>query len=134
MAGLFLATAAYVFVRRQEVWLTVPEALRGADVYADGSFVTRVEDPSLTYFSFWRQRRVLEVRHTAYRVVRISLSQGRSYPAVSEAALIAVASILPASPATPASPHHHRQQGHPIEPSPLALPNPGVQRTRFARR
>ena len=104
VAGLFLATAAYVFVQRQEVWLTVPEALRGADVYADGSFVTRVEDPSLTYFSFWRQRRVLEVRHTAYRVVRISLSQGRSYPAVSEAALIAVASILPASPATPASP------------------------------
>ena len=104
VAGLFLAAAAYVFVQRQEVWLTVPEALRGARVYADGSFVARVEDPSLTYFGFWRQRRVLEVRHTSFRVVRISLAQGRSYPAVSEAALIAVASIPPASPTTPASP------------------------------
>jgi hypothetical protein len=90
LVGLCLLSAAgaYLFSRRQQVWLTVPEALRGADVYADGFPAGRIEDPSLTYFVFWRTRKALEVRHQRYGSIRVLLVRGQSYPAVSESALI----------------------------------------------
>ena len=102
--GLIVAAGAYVINHRQEVWLTVPEALRGADVYADDLLVGRIDDPSLTYLVFWRVREALEVRHGHYRPIRVPLARGQSYPAVSESVLIVRTSIPASAPPIPASP------------------------------
>jgi hypothetical protein len=103
-ASLLLGAAAYFLSQRQEVWLAVPDSLTGSDVLADGVLVGRIEDPDLTYLSFWHRRRELELRHTAYHSVRLPLSGGQSYPVVSKADLIPAEPAAPFASATPPAP------------------------------
>ena len=88
IAVVVAAVLVFLAVPRQEIWLGVPEELRGAVVYVGGRQVAVIGQPDLTVIRLWRSTHELRIEKSGYLPIRLAVtSRGKSYLVIERAAL-----------------------------------------------
>lgn len=94
-AGVAAAVIAYLAIPAQEIWLAVPEDLRGAVVFAGDRRVAVIDQPDLTQFRLWRRAREVRIEKSGFEPVVVAVrATGKSYLVVEQGSLIRTPYLL----------------------------------------
>jgi hypothetical protein len=82
------AILVFVAIPRHEIWLGVPEELRGAVVYVGSKQVAVISEPDLTLIKLWRNTHELRIEKAGYLPIVLTVnSRGKSYLVVEKTSL-----------------------------------------------